>query len=89
MGTAGTLARWLRRLADRLDPPRPRSPFEGQSSPIYLPSPTRIGIAPERTLIRVFSQSGALEGKRFSPVDPEYVFTERGLEPYRPPESGA
>lgn len=82
-----TLARWLRRLADRIDPPRPRDPFAGQPSPIYLPSPQRLGIPPER----VISPDGALlrATHALAPVDPEYVFTARGLEPYRRPESGA
>ena len=81
-----TLARWLRRLADRIDPPRPRDPFAGQPSPIYLPPPQRLGIPPER----VISPDGALlrATHALAPVDPEYVFTACGLEPYRRPDSG-
>lgn len=81
MGTASTLARCLRRMADRLDPQDVTIDISGMPVVPY----TDAELAAWRS-----APSGLIDApSTLTPVDPEYVITESGLRPYRRPESGA
>lgn len=65
------IARWLRRLADRIDQQDVTIDLSGMPVVPYTDAESGLLVAP-----------GTL-----TPVDPEYVITDSGLRPYRPPES--
>lgn len=82
MSAISTLARWLRRLADRLDPRDVTIDVSGMPVVPYTDAEMDAWrSAIDGALLRA---PGVMH-----PVDPEYVFTERGLVPYRGPDPGA